>query len=276
MHRLVVPVVVLLVHASCRQAGLTEDAQQMFQRGLDLHYGYHYERAIAAFEEAARLAPASSRPHWGVALALGPSLNAPDMTSRMARAHAAALRAVELSAAESERERDYARALMTRYTAGTNVDANALNRGYALAMEGLLARYSDDPDVATLYADSVIVAAKGAVWQPDGTASHDTTRALELVEGVLERHPRHVGANHLHVHLLENSPVPERAAASAERLETLVPDAGHLLHMPSHIYLRLGGLPTSRHGEPAGLGGRQDAPFARHEQCRRRPSGTHK
>jgi len=240
MRRCAVAVVLILVHASCRQPGLPGEAQHAFQRGLDLHYGYHYERAIAAFEEAARLAPASSRPHWGIALALGPSLNSPDMTARMPRAHAAVARATELAGHESERERDYAHALATRYTADATFVADAMNRQYAQAMEGLLARYADDPDIAVLCADSLVVAARGAAWERDGTASPDTQKALELVEGVLEQHPRHVGANHLHVHLVENSPVPERAAASAERLETLVPDAGHLLHMPSHIYLRLG------------------------------------
>jgi tetratricopeptide (TPR) repeat protein len=207
---------------------------------MDYHYGYHYERAIAAFDEVARLAPTSSRPHWGIALALGPSLNGPDMRTRMPRAHAAATRAIQLAETESDRDRAYANALATRYTADTTFDADVLNRRYAQAMEELAARYSDDPDVVVLYADSLIVAAKGAVWERDGTPNPDTQRALELVEGVLERHPQHVGANHLHVHLLENSPVPTRAAASAERLETLVPDVGHLLHMPSHIYLRLG------------------------------------
>jgi tetratricopeptide (TPR) repeat protein len=241
MHRLLILTLCCgLFHGSCRQPSLSGEAQQAFQRGLDLHFGYHYERAIAAFEEAARLAPTSSRPHWGIALALGPSLNSPDMTARMPRAYAAAVRAAELANSETERERDYARALLTRYTADANFDVNVVNREYAQAMKALFSAYSDDPDVAVLFADSLIVAANGAVWQQDGTASTATKAALELVETVLQRHPRHVGANHLHVHLVENSPVPERAAASAERLETLVPDAGHLLHMPSHIYLRLG------------------------------------
>jgi tetratricopeptide (TPR) repeat protein len=240
MRCVVLSLAIAVSSSAFSQPRLTGEAQESFQRGLDLYFGYHYERAIEAFEKAARLAPRSSRPHWGIALALGPSLNGPDVTARMPHAYAAAERALKLAKAESPREQDYARALTSRYSGDPTFNADALNQRYVQAMGGLFERYRDDSDVAVLFADSLIVAAKGAVWRADGTPSPDTKRALGIVEGVLRRQPHHVGANHLHVHIVENSPTPARALSSARRLETLVPDAGHLLHMPSHIYLRLG------------------------------------
>jgi hypothetical protein len=236
-------VVLALLPAVCSRPALTSEAERAFRRGLDLYFGFHYERAIAAFEEAARLAPASSRPHWGIALALGPNLNSPDIGPRLPRARESAERAVALSERESARERDAARVLAARYDGDSTSDADGRNRRYVEAMDGLFRAYPADADIAVLYAESIVVADRGGVWGSDGAAAPDTSRAIAALEDVLRRQPAHVGANHLYVHLMENSPSPQRALASAERLETLVPDAGHLLHMPSHIYRR-----SSRNG----------------------------
>ena len=232
--------VLAFLPAACGGPALTAEAERACQRGLDLYFGFHYERSIAAFEEAARLAPASWRPQWGIALALGPNLNSPDMGLRLPRAREAAQRAVALSERESPRDRDAARVLAARYDGDATLDADRRNRQYVEAMNGLFRAYPADADIAVLYAESIVVADRGGVWGPDGTATPGTARAVAALEDVLRRQPAHVGANHLYVHLIENSPSPQRALASAERLETLVPDAGHLLHMPSHIYLRLG------------------------------------
>jgi len=218
---------------------LTAASRREFQRALDLYYAFDYEAAISAFERAAQLDPNSSMPQWGIALALGPNLNDPAMEGRMPRARATAQRAAESALDESARERAYARALLQRYTSGSEFNLDALNRAYSRDMKDLFVQYPQDDDAAVLYAESVMLAL-GIQTGHGHTKAPSTHDALAAVEAVLDRNPRHVGANHYHIHLLESSATPERALPSAHRLETLTPDAGHLLHMPSHIYMRLG------------------------------------
>jgi tetratricopeptide (TPR) repeat protein len=207
------------------------EAQREFDRGLTLVYAFDYDAAISAFERAARLDPRASMPHWGIALALGPNLNDLRMERRMASAHAAAHQALE---------RDYASALATRYTAAPTVALSKLSLVYANAMRDLAARYPDDVDAATLFAESLMLSGTGPLWLRTGEAGDGALEAMRALEAALAREPRHIGANHYYIHLLEESPAPERALPSAERLDGYQGSNGHLLHMPSHIYVRLG------------------------------------
>jgi len=214
------------------------DAQREFKRGLESYYAFDYEAAIASFERAAQFDPEAAMPHWGIALSLGPNLNDMSMGGRMTKAYAAAQRAVGLAQNKTAWERDYAIALAVRYTASSEFDLDSLNRTYSRAMKELLLKYSQDEEVATLYAESVMLVS--ATQGPHGHARAGMDEAVKAVESVQACNPCHAGANHYHIHLLESSATPERALPSARRLETLVPDPGHLLHMPSHIYTRLG------------------------------------
>jgi tetratricopeptide (TPR) repeat protein len=207
-----------------------------FDRGMAMYYGFDYDAAIRWFEQAADEDVGSALPQWGIALALGPNLNDRAMEGRMAKASAATAGARGLAQRESGRVRDLVEALGARYTTAATFDLDALNRMYADRLKTLTAKYPSDDDIAVLYAESLILA------EPP-QAGHSHTRinetALAVVEDVLRRNPRHLGANHYHIHLLEAAD-PRRALASARRLDDIRPEAGHLLHMPSHIHLRLG------------------------------------
>ena len=203
---------------------------------MAMYYGFDYDAAIRWFERAASDDPRSALPHWGIALSLGPNLNDPAMEGRMPKASAAVAAARDLAQRDSDRVRDLVEALAARYTPDASVDLDALNRGYADRMKTLAAKYPADDDIAVLYAESLIVADPPQT----GHAHSPVNRtALTVVEAVLERSPRHLGANHYHIHLLESAE-PQRALSSARRLDEMRPEAGHLLHMPSHIYFRLG------------------------------------
>ncbi len=217
----------------------TAPSQLEFNRGLDLYYGFDYDAAKSAFERAAELDPNSSMPQWAIALTLGPNLNDPAMEGRMPRANAIAQRAAQSAQDETDRERAYARALLARYTSEPDFKLEMLNHAYSREMRDVFAQYPEDDDAAVLYAESVLLAS-GAQTAHGHATAQPTDDAVAAVEAVLARNPRHVGANHYHIHLLESSATPERALPSAHRLETLMPDAGHLLHMPSHIYMRIG------------------------------------
>jgi tetratricopeptide (TPR) repeat protein len=216
------------------------EAQREFDRGLSLVYSFDYDEAIQAFRRASALDPAAPMPYWGIGLALGPNLNDLRMEGRMAEAHAAAQRALELARGGPQRELDYTRALSKRYTAESTSALPALYRAYADAMRDLTAQYPDDLDAKTLFAESVMLSGSGPLWLPTGGPGAGTVEALDALEFVLARAPRHLGANHYYIHLIEDSPTPERGLPSAERLESEERLNGHLLHMPSHIYVRLG------------------------------------
>jgi tetratricopeptide (TPR) repeat protein len=216
-------------------------AQQAFDRGLELLYAFDYDAAIATFRQAAVLDPRAAMPHWGIAMALGPSLNDLRMGGRMDAAYRAAQQALVLADDGSPpRERDYVRALAKRYGARPPYNLRNLYVAYADAMRELAARYPDDPDASTLFAESLMLSGLGAMWLPGGDPGDGTLEAARALESVLARHPQHIGANHYYIHLLETSPSPERALPAAERLEAVGEPYGHVLHMASHIYVRLG------------------------------------
>lgn len=215
-------------------------AQRYFDQGLRLVFGFNHDEAERAFLEAARLDPECAMAFWGVALTLGPNINMPIDPERNTRAHEAIGKAQELSGRASAPEAAYIRALAARYAPDPAADRAALDRAYAQAMAELSRRYPDDLDAATLYAESLMDLRPWRLWNKDGTPAKGTEEIVSVLESVLERDPAHPGANHYYIHAVEASPHPERALASAKRLERLVPGAGHLVHMPSHVYMRTG------------------------------------
>jgi tetratricopeptide (TPR) repeat protein len=217
------------------------EAQRYFDQGLVLSYGFNHDLAIRSFREAARLDPDCAMCFWGVALALGPNINAP-MGPDAARE---AWEAVEEARARAPRasalERALIEALAARYVAEPEAAAReALDRAYADAMRDVHRAHPEDLDVATLFAEALMDLNPWNHWTRDGEPVAETPEIVATLEAVLARAPDHPGANHLYIHAIEASSDPARAEAAADRLASLVPGSGHLVHMPSHIYLRIG------------------------------------
>ncbi len=215
-----------------------ELARRYFDQGLTLAYGFNHAGAEASFREAARLDPACALCFWGAALVAGPNINAAMAEDAVAGAWRDLQSARAL--ATDPVERDYIEALAHRYAENPPADRAPLDHAYAEAMRQLAAKYPDDADAATLLAEALMDLHPWDFWQESGEAQSWTGEILKLLEGVLERWPNHPGANHLYIHAVEASRDPARAMAAADRLRDLVPGAGHLVHMPAHIYQRVG------------------------------------
>jgi len=205
-----------------------------------LIYAFNHEEAVRSFTKASELDPASPMPHWGIALALGPNINQEVDPEREKAAYEATLRALQLAARAPENERAYVAAIAKRYSADPKADLKALAVQYKDAMRALADRYPDDLDAATLYAESLMDLHPWQLWASNGAPTEGTLEIVQTLESVLARDAKHVGANHYYIHATEASLAPERALDSAKRLETLVPAAGHLVHMPAHTYMRTG------------------------------------
>ncbi len=216
------------------------DAQRFFDQGLTLVFGFNHEEATRSFRRAAELDPQSAMAYWGIALALGPCINLDVDPPHEKAAYEAVQKAASLSTGVTETERAYIQALATRYSADPSVNLRKLDADYVHAMRELSRRYPDDLDAATLYAESLMDLHPWKLWGLDGRPTEGTEEIVGVLESVLRRDPNHVGANHYYIHAVEASPHPEWALASAKRLETLVPEAGHLVHMPAHTYMRVG------------------------------------
>jgi tetratricopeptide (TPR) repeat protein len=221
-------------------ATTSPEAQQFFDQGLTLVYGFNHDEAIKAFRRAAELDAASPMPHWGIALALGPNINLEVDPEREKAAFEEAQRARALAVSAPANERAYVDALAKRYSDDPNADLKALAVQFKDAMRDLSRRYPDDLDAATLYAESLMDLRPWQLWSIAGTPAEGTEEIVAVLESVLRRDPAHIGANHYYIHAVEASRTPERGLVSASRLETLVPAAGHLVHMPAHIYMRTG------------------------------------
>jgi tetratricopeptide (TPR) repeat protein len=215
-------------------------AQQFFDQGLKLVYGFNHDEARKSFQRAADLDPKLAMAWWGVALALGPNYNFPADPEPEKAAYQAVQHAIALQDNASEPERAYINALAFRYSNDPKADLHKLDVAYRDAMSKLVKNYPDDLDAATLYADSVMNLHPWQLWLRDGRPNEGTEEIVAVLEFVLQRDPNHLGANHFYVHAVEASRHPERALASAARLEKLAPAGGHLVHMPSHIYARVG------------------------------------
>jgi tetratricopeptide (TPR) repeat protein len=217
------------------------EAQRLFDQGLVLVYGFNHGQAIRLFQRAAELDPTAPMPLWGIALAYGPNINDFEMDrARAGTADAYVKKALAISSPRVEREHAYIEALSKRYSSDPNADLKKLQFDYKDAMGAVARRYPDDLDAQTLYAESLMDLRPWQLWTHDGQPSDVTEEVVSVLESVLKRNPLHPGANHYYIHTMEASPHPEKALASARRLDTLVPAAGHLVHMPAHIYARTG------------------------------------
>jgi len=218
-------------------------AQSFFDQGLRLVWGYYAVEAAASFQEALRLEPDNPMLYWGLALAISPNPNSryqgvaddPEGEGRKAIQWALAL-----SAGTESKQRDFIEALAVRYDTTRYPDRDGRDDAYVTAARALAKKYPDDPDAVALYADSVMTRTPWLYWDADGEAIPPVDDVVEHLDAVLEQATNHPGANHLYIHILESSPEPARALPHADRLEGLMPKAGHIVHMPSHIYVRLG------------------------------------
>jgi len=216
------------------------EAQKYFDQGLTLSYAFNHAESIRAFRQAAALDPGCAMCYWGVAFAYGPNINAPITEDAAKAAFQAIEQARAAGASASERERAYIDALAKRYAADPKAERAPLDRAYAEAMREVAKRFPDDLDATTLFAQSLMDTSPWNYWEKDGSPRQFTGEVLTSLESVLARRPDHLGAIHLYIHAVEASPNPGRATQYADRLGALVPGAGHLVHMPAHIYLRTG------------------------------------
>ncbi len=225
---------------------LNDDAQQFFDQGLRLVYAFNHEEAARSFRHAAELDPHLAMAWWGVALAVGPNYNLPVDPDHERIALDAIDKAKALSADAPQIEKDYIGAMEKRFSQESKPDYHQLDAAYANAMRELSHKYPDDLDAATLFADSLMNLLPWKLWNPDGTPAEGTNEIVSTLESVLRRDPNHIGAMHLYIHAVEASPNPERALAYADRIPALAPAAGHLVHMPAHIYERTGNYDGAR------------------------------
>lgn len=213
--------------------------QAYFDQALTLAFGFNHAEAVRSFKEAARRDPTCGICYAGAALALGPNINAPMTADAVEPAWEAVQQALALRKFENIREQAYIDAIATRYSADGK-DRKALDVIYAGSMAGLVEAYPDDLHARTLHAESLMDLMPWEYWNDDGSpASQATVTLVEELEHVLANDPRHPGAMHLYIHAMERFE-PHRAEPAADALGSLVPVAGHLVHMPSHIYLRVG------------------------------------
>ena len=215
-------------------------AQQYFDEGLTLAYGFNHAEAIRSFKDATTLDPGCAMCYWGIALALGPNINAPMEDAAVPDAYQAIQQALKLAPDVGEREQAYIQALATRYAAEPVADRASLDLVYADAMRVLSQSYPDDLDAATLLAEALMNLSPWNYWAADGTPTTYTDEIVTTLEAIMARDASHPGANHYYIHAVEASKDPDRAVPSAERLAQLVPGVGHLVHMPAHIYWRVG------------------------------------
>ena len=214
------------------------EAQRFFDQGMNYLYGFNHEAAVRSFRRAAELDPNLAMADWGVALALGPNINLDVDPDREKQAYEAVQSAMKKEA--SPKERDAINVLAMRYSNDPNADLKKLAADYSHAMGELSKKYPDDLDLATLYAESMMDLRPWKFWAHDGKPAPQTEEIVAVLQSVLKRDPKHLGANHYYIHAVEASRHPERALPSADRLKTLAPASGHLVHMPAHIYQRTG------------------------------------
>jgi tetratricopeptide (TPR) repeat protein len=216
----------------------SKQAQLFVSQGVNLAYGFNHAEAGRAFREAARLDPKLAMAYWGQALVLGPNINAPMAAEEEPKAYELVQKAAALKGHTSARERAYIEALAKRYT-GHGDDRAANDRAYADAMREVARRFPDDLDAAAMFAESLMDLRPWAYWAPDGTPYPGTEEAVAALQRVLTKNPDHPMALHLYIHAVE-AHHPEKAEAAADRLLPLMPGAGHMVHMPGHIYMRVG------------------------------------
>jgi tetratricopeptide (TPR) repeat protein len=215
-------------------------AQQFFDQGLRFIYAFNHDEAARSFQRATELDPKLAIAYWGVAEAVGPNYNDPADPDRYKQAHDAVQKAVDLSPGAAPSEQAYIRAMAKRFPADPNSDLKKAAEDYRDAMRQVAAEFPDDPDAATLFAEAGMNLHPWGLWHQDGTPEAGTEEIIATLESVLKRDPNHLGAVHYYIHAVEASTNPGRALAGANKLAALAPGAGHIVHMPAHIYIRTG------------------------------------
>lgn len=216
-----------------------EESQYFFDQGFRLWVAFNHSEAMRSFKEAIRLDPENAMAYWGWALSLGRNLNLPMTTNSMEQANYAIGMALSLKDKVSDREADYIDALAARYNEDLSIPREVLDEAYAVAMEKLMNKYPDDPDAAVLFVGAAMNTQPWDYWNLDGSAKGRTEQIISILDEVIAKHPNHAAALHYHIHIAE-SMRPEIAEASADNLAPQLPGSGHLVHMPSHIFMRLG------------------------------------
>jgi tetratricopeptide (TPR) repeat protein len=223
----------------------SKTAQAYFDQGFVFAWGFNHAEALRAFREAQRHDPEFAMAHWGEAYVLGPNINDAMHKEAVEPAHRAITRAMALSQQVTPKERDLIEALSHRYSAKVMEDRSALDKAWADAMQKVAQRYADDANVLSLHAEALMNLQPWDYWEADGkTPKKNGAQIVASLEKALALDPQHPGAQHLYIHAVEASTTPERAEAAADALRGATPMVGHLLHMPSHIYMRVG-----RHGD---------------------------
>jgi len=215
-------------------------AQQFFDQGLRFIYAFNHDEAARSFQHAAELDPKLAMAYWGVAEAVGPNYNDPADPDRYKHAHDAVQQAVDLSGSASASEQAYIHALAKRFPADAKSDLKKAAEEYRDAMRQVVKEFPDDLDAATLFAEAGMNLHPWGLWHVDGTPEAGTDEIVSTLESVIKRDPNHLGAIHYYIHAVEASPTPERALAGANKLAELAPNAGHIVHMPAHVYIRTG------------------------------------
>src|ERR1051326_7275463 len=220
------------------------EAQKFFDQGLRLIYAFNHEQAALSFTQAAKLDPKLAMAYWGIAEAIGPNYNDPADPDRYKQAHEAIEKAGQLAANAAPNEKAYIASMALRFPADPKADHRLAAERYRNAMSDVVKQFPDDLDAATLFAEASMNLRPWGLWRPDGTPADGTEEIIATLESVLRRDPNHIGAIHYYIHSVEASPSPERALAAASRLAALAPAAGHLVHMPGHVYIRTGDFET--------------------------------
>jgi tetratricopeptide (TPR) repeat protein len=215
-------------------------AQQFFDQGLRFIYAFNHDEAARSFQHAAELDPRLAMAYWGVAEAVGPNYNDPADPARYKRAHDSVQKAGELSEEASPSDQAYIQALAHRFPADPKSDLKKAAEDYRDAMRQVVQEFPDDLDAATLFAEAGMNLHPWGLWHVDGTPEAGTDEIVATLESVMKRDPNHLGAIHYYIHAVEASPTPERALAGANKLAELAPGAGHIVHMPAHVYIRTG------------------------------------
>lgn len=217
----------------------SSQAQRYFDQGLILAYGFNHAEAARSFREAIKLDPDCAMCNWGLAYVLGPNINAKMEDDAVPESYQAMQQAVKLAKNSSESEQAYIKALTKRYTDVPVKDRSSLDIAYAEAMKQVTQQNPDDLDAATIYAEALMDTMPWDYWTEEKEPKPETQEVLATLESIIERDPNHPGANHLYIHAVE-AVRPQQGVAAADRLGNLVPGSGHLVHMPSHIYIRVG------------------------------------
>jgi tetratricopeptide (TPR) repeat protein len=223
-----------------------EEAQQYFDQGLKLVYGFNRWEARKSFRRAAELDPQLAMAHWGIALSLGPYINSGGRDSASEReAYAEVQKALALMQHASAHDQAYIRAIAVRHSEDPKASAHTLDVAYKDAMAALAKEYPEDMDAQTLYAEALMDLHPWNLWRNDGSPNEGTEEIVSVLERALAKDSTHTGANHYYIHAVEASPRPERALPSANRIGRLAPGAGHLVHMAGHIFLPMGMLDSA-------------------------------